>query len=280
MKIQPLSDLHFESTANRIRPVEIGALVDALRAGATQADVTVLAGDILTGHQTIERAASIWPADHPVVVVAGNHEFFGWVYQEALEKMREAAAKHPKIHFLENDAVEIQGVVFLGCTLWTDGLLWEKAGMPAPRSGRFKVSRDEISLYLQEDLPDYARIEWREVGRKFMPRHTYRMHHQSVAWLREQFELHRGKRIVVVTHHAPSYRSISPDFATDVLSAGFASHLEALVHSSGAALWIHGHIHQRFEYQIGQTRIMSNCGDTHIVRAWVEGFRPNLVVEI
>jgi hypothetical protein len=170
--------------------------------------------------------------------------------------------------------------VFLGCTLWADGLLREKAGMPAPRSGRIKVPRDEVSLHLLEDLPDYAWIEWCEVGRKIMPRHTYRLHHQSVAWLREQFELYRGKRIVVVTHHAPSYRSVSPDFATDVLSAGFASHLESLVLASNAALWIHGHVHQRFDYQIGQTRIVSNCGDTHIVRAWVEGFRPNLVVEI
>ena len=126
MRIQPLSDLHFEATANRMNPVATGALVDALRAGAGQADVTVLAGDILTGHQTIERAASIWPADHPVVVVAGNHEFYGWVYQDALEKMRETAARYPNIHFLENDAVEIKGVVFLGCTLWSDGRLWEK----------------------------------------------------------------------------------------------------------------------------------------------------------
>lgn len=280
MRIQPLSDLHFEATANRMNPVATGALVDALRAGAGQADVTVLAGDILTGHQTIERAASIWPADHPVVIVAGNHEFYGWVYQDALGKMRETAARHPNIHFLENESVEIQGVVFLGCTLWTDGRLWEKAGMPAPRSGRFKVPKDEISLHLKEDLPDYAWIEWREVGRKISPRHTFRLHHQSVAWLREQFELHKGKRIVVVTHHAPSYRAITPDFATDVLSAGFASHLDALVQQSGAALWIHGHVHQSLQYLIGETWVITNCGGYDRDMARQGGFRPDLVAEI
>lgn len=282
MRIQPLSDLHLEATANWINPVLTDALIDDLRAGAAQADVnvTVLAGDILTGHQTIERAALIWPKDHPVVVVAGNHEFYGCVYQDALQKMRETAARYPNIHFLENEFVEIQGVVFLGCTLWVDGRLWEKPGMPAPRSGGAKVPLDEVEVHLQEDLPDFYRIKWREAGQKIQPRHTYRLHHQSVAWLREQFELHTGKRIVVVTHHAPSYQSITPAFAQDVLSAGFASHLEDLVQQSGAALWVHGHIHSACDYQIGQTRIVANCGDIYLSQAFKAGFRPDLVVEI
>ena len=280
MRIQPLSDLHLEASANRINPVLTDALIDDLRAGAAQANVTVLAGDILTGHLAIERAASIWPANYPVVIVAGNHEFFGWVYQDALEKMRETAARYPNIHFMENDTVEIQGVVFLGCTIWADGRLWEKPGMPAPRSGRSKAPLDEIEVHLQEDLPDFYRIKWREGGRKIQPHHIFGLHHQSVTWLREQFQAHTGKQIVVVTHHAPSYQSITPAFAQDVLSAGFASHLDSLVQQSGAALWIHGHIHAACDYRIGQTRIVANCGDIYLSQAFKAGFRPDLVVEI
>jgi len=102
VRLQIYSDLHLERGA--VAP-EVG-----------DADVIVLAGDIHTGTRGIDWAKTL---DKPVIYVAGNHEFWGEDYGDHLEALRQAAAGSA-VHFLENEAVIVQGVRFLGCTLWTD----------------------------------------------------------------------------------------------------------------------------------------------------------------
>ena len=63
---------------------------------------------------------------------------------------------------------------------------------------------------------------------------------------------------MVVTHFAPSAGSIAPRFAGSPLNACFVSDLESLVERSGAALWIHGHTHDSFDYPLGKTRVLAN----------------------
>jgi Icc-related predicted phosphoesterase len=63
---------------------------------------------------------------------------------------------------------------------------------------------------------------------------------------------------VVVTHHAPSFRSISPEFAKSPLNPGFASDLEKFILKHSPEIWIHGHIHESADYQIGKTRVVCN----------------------
>jgi hypothetical protein len=85
---------------------------------ATSADVVILAGDI----SRPERAAP-WALafDKPVIYVIGNHEFYG----SSLPEVK--AAFHrlfdgTHVHLLDDSAVELGGVRFLGSTLWTDFL--------------------------------------------------------------------------------------------------------------------------------------------------------------
>jgi hypothetical protein len=87
---------------------------------------------------------------------------------------------------------------------------------------------------------------------------TAGIHYRSRAWLAEQLEKNRGAKIVVVTHHAPSKRSLPPRFDDDLLSAAYASHLDELVEHSDARLWIHGHVHEQQDYMIGTTRVLCN----------------------
>ena len=104
MKIHVLSDLHTEFAP--FHPPE------------TDADVVVLAGDVGVGTRGVPMIRE-WFPDRPVVYVAGNHEF----YREAIPRLSEkiaGAAEGTRVHYLENRAVVIGGVRFLGCTLWTD----------------------------------------------------------------------------------------------------------------------------------------------------------------
>lgn len=63
---------------------------------------------------------------------------------------------------------------------------------------------------------------------------------------------------IVMTHFAPSWQSISPDYGSSELNGYYASDLEDLILRKRPALWVHGHIHYRSEYRIGDTRVICN----------------------
>ncbi|MFN9476515.1 metallophosphoesterase [Acidovorax sp.] len=107
MKILVLSALHIEHAPFN-PPLE----------SASSADVVVLAGDIYQGVYAVWWARLTFP-DKPIVLVAGNHEFYRGHWGKALDAIREAAHVHD-VHFLEDAAVMVGDAWFLGATLWTD----------------------------------------------------------------------------------------------------------------------------------------------------------------
>jgi Icc-related predicted phosphoesterase len=96
--------------------------------------------------------------------------------------------------------------------------------------------------------------------------------------LKSQLDKNARETTVIVTHHAPSSRSIPSQHAGDIISAAFASDLEPLVRASRVPLWIHGHTHHNVDYKIGATRIYSNqrgYPDERLAR-----FEPEKIIEI
>jgi predicted phosphodiesterase len=243
-----MSDIHLEFWAFEPPP--------------TDADVVVLAGDVDLGIRGITWAIERFYGKN-VIYVPGNHEHYKQHLQQNLEKMREAA-KQTNVHFLENDAVTIKDVTFLGCTLWTD---FDAFGDPTSARQR---ARDAMTDYRVIRTANY---------RALRPDDTEQMHVRSVAWLANEFEKRRDEKIVVVTHHTPSLASIPDRFRHDQLSASFSSDLDRLVEASNALIWIHGHTHDSFDYRIGQTRVLANPRGYVGVEA-NPAFDPSLVVEV
>src|SRR5665213_3174302 len=105
MKIHLLDDVHLEFGRFKHTP--------------PKCDVVILSGDIGVGLMGIEWAQETF--DVPVIYVAGNHEFYGKKrrFLSHQEKLRKKAAGS-NVHVLQNEAVVIDGVRFLGTTLWTD----------------------------------------------------------------------------------------------------------------------------------------------------------------
>ena len=62
----------------------------------------------------------------------------------------------------------------------------------------------------------------------------------------------------MVTHHAPSIRSIADRYKSDPVSAAFASNMDDFILEHQPRLWIHGHTHESFDYEIGKTRVVCN----------------------
>ena len=251
MKILILSDLHLEFAS--------------LAQPASKVDVVILAGDIWKKDHGIHWARETWP-EIPIIYLAGNHEFYRTERNACLRALR-ASAQETNVHFLENDEVIIDGVRFLGCTLWTDFELFNTTHI-----------KSKVMESCKYGLADFRWIT--EVALPFTPDDAIRLFQESTTWLKHKLidEPFDGKT-VVITHHLPSSRSVAPEYSNALTSAGFASHLDALFGYSD--LWIHGHTHTSFDYVVNGTRVVCNPRG-YIFRGQAENpaFNPELVVEI
>ena len=247
MKIQLASDLHLEFLQSRW-PGE------RLIASVPGADVLVLAGDIADGAHGFKLFAD-WPASKrtPIIYVAGNHEFYGHAIGPMREKMRSSAALSG-IHFLENESVVIDSVRFLGTTLWTDYRL---------RGNRTQI---ELMEHAQRGLNDHQLI--RDGGRRFSAHDALDLHERARAWLESELAKPFAGTTVVVSHHGPHPLSVHPRYAGDLLSAAFVSDLSSLM--PGIDLWLHGHVHDGFDYEVGRCRVVANPAGYVLNRSYAQ----------
>jgi Icc-related predicted phosphoesterase len=95
---------------------------------------------------------------------------------------------------------------------------------------------------------------------RLKPLDTYNRHIKSLNYIKSVVETDTNKKYVVVGHHAPSKKSVKPRYAEDVeMNGAYSSDLEdfILAHPQ-IKLWTHGHTHDLFDYNIGDTRIVCN----------------------
>lgn len=258
MRLLILSDLHLElwrEHAPRIDPA------------LSNPDVVILAGDIHKSGKAVEWAAATFPG-LPVFYVHGNHEPYSLTIQQAYRATREECERHSNVHFLQCDEYIHEDVRFLGCTLWTDFQL-------------FEGKRFSSMIEAQHAMNDYRLIRDEADYRKLRPTDTAALHAKQRSWLMQKLaEPDFGRRTIVITHMSPSAKSVAPRYASDLTSAAFASNLDHLVER--ADVWVHGHMHDSFDYKIGKCRVICNPLGyrDRDGKAENEHFDPNFVVEV
>jgi len=170
MKMRILSDLHLDHRQGRFELEEV------------EHDVLVCAGDIRGS--VADRIGVLGKmSERPTVFVAGNHEFYGFggaSLDEAYDKGRRRAGEVgdgvENVHLLESDAVVIDGVRFLGMTLWTDYALYGEE------------NRDRAMEVARRGLNDHRLIRFREPSgatRTFDPADALALHLHARQWLSE-----------------------------------------------------------------------------------------------
>ena len=247
MKLHILSDLH----------VEFGEFEPP----TTDANVVVLAGDVGVGMDGLRWIESRFP-DKPVIYVPGNHEFYH--HDIALiDELKACASAH--IHILNDDQLVIDGVRFLGSVLWTDFAL-------------FGVGEKYFSIQrARKGMNDFAVIQ--NSGKRFTPDSAIELHQTSRSWLESHLAEPYAGKTVIVTHHVPSSMSVPHRFAKSLLTPAFASNLETLMDGDRVALWVHGHTHDSFDYEVFGTRVVCNPRG-YVPHAMNFDFRPDWVVEV
>lgn len=241
MRIRVLSDLHEEFRA-RLGPLALPRVA---------ADVTVLAGDIGNGDDLVEVALRPEFDGTARVLVPGNHEYYGAAIGPTRVRLREAVARanegaapaRGRLHLLDDGCAVIDGVRFVGGTLWTDYLLHGEAG----KARALELARGFVT--------DFRAVQM-EPGVPFTAEHSIALHMAGRAYLERALAEPFDGPTVVVTHHAPHPGSVARRFAGNEVNPAFVSDLGALM--GRAPLWIHGHTHDGFDYVVAGTRVVAN----------------------
>lgn len=257
MKVALISDVHLE-------------FGDCVFENTDNADVLILGGDIMLSQelhdfkdpvndlhlkmlsnkaQTVMRYRAFLKKCSDmfkhVIYIAGNHEFYHGKWPIGIDYLREEVSNYPNITFLENETKEIDGVSFVGSTLWTD-----------------MNKGDPHTLYaIGEMMNDFRITRNSNKGySKLRPDDVLVHHRNSVNYIKQVVESDPTKNYVVVGHHAPCKLSVKPRYADDALmNGGYSSDLsEFILSHPQIKVWTHGHTHDRFDYNVGSTRIICN----------------------
>jgi len=231
MKIISYSDLHLEFGTDFKPPTD------------SDADVMILAGDIITfrDYEPLTHFLEGW--DKPVLFVAGNHEYYtNTVMGDENKRFKEwLKTTHPNATFLQDEAITIDNVHFFGGTMWTD----------------FCNKSEKAMLQAQAQMNDYRLIRKNEHER-LTPMHTVEMHEVFVEKLNQWFSEDLPGARVVITHNAPV---INPNtkYINSPLSPAFNSlDMIDVIKEYQPDLWVYGHTHECDDHYLGKTRMLSN----------------------
>lgn len=221
MKIHLISDLHIEGGYPRWPDVD--------------ADLCVLAGDIGVARKpALYRTylEGIKKNFRYVILVLGNHEFYGFGYQDTLDTMKKMCDELGVILMdveLGTDNIVLDGVTFWGSTLWTDLKENDWFVRQKVKNGLndFRVISDfGIQKVLDVHLKTVDRINW--------------------------------DADVIITHHMPILRKHSR-FEIDDITYGFnCTTLEQKIWDSKVKYWLYGHTHDNRSFDLDGTIVVTN----------------------
>ena len=248
MKLLIYSDLHLEF-GNPFKPP-----MDS------EADVMILAGDIITfkNFEPLQKFLEGW--EKPVIFVAGNHEYYTKEPMLASMERFFEFIKFKNIAWLDDLPVSFGDVNFFGGTMWTNFAYSPLAMMKA------KLEMNDFHLI-------------RKSSRKLTPEDTCQMHELFKDRLIEWLEKNNGKKRVVITHHAPCLNLNSAYKGSELQPAFNSLEMVDVIEKYQPELWVYGHTHECDDQMIGETRIVSNQFGYHGQQKCPE-FNDNFIVEV
>jgi len=245
MRVHYMSDLHLEFAAMPSLPIEGDVLILA-------GDITLascLGPEIETKDEKIRgvRAATDHLLDmaranfNQTFIIGGNHEPYGCDIFVAEQLCRKHLSGE-RVRWLENETVELNGTTFLFSTLWSD-----------------MNNRDpEVMMDVGRGVSDFHLISAN--GVRWTPEKAAERFDRSFEFIARETAARPDQTVVVVTHHAPTYRGLHPRFARSRVSGGFASELDAFIADTPQIRhWVFGHSHIVTEFEIGGTKLHANC---------------------
>ncbi|ROT18388.1 serine/threonine protein phosphatase [Muribaculaceae bacterium Isolate-113 (HZI)] len=233
MRVQYASDLHLEFGENS-RWLKEHPLIPS-------ADILVLAGDIgylgddnYISHPFWNRVSEDF---NQVIVVPGNHELYKFFDINELRNGWQLEIRH-NVRVCYNSVIALnEETDLIASTLWahippSEEYLTERcvSDFKRIRNGEFRLSAQRFN-------------EEHEVCRNFIEKAVSESN---------------AERIVVATHHVPSFALMAEEFKDSSINGAFTVELAGMIAESRINCWIYGHSHRNIDKMIGSTRCVSN----------------------
>jgi len=232
MKLQIVSDLHLEFEFPELE---------------TDKDtILIIAGDLaeIKNIEHIRNFYDYYSSQYRYIIeVLGNHSYYNNNIICGEKYKNEFLINYPNCYLLDNDKITIDNIDILGTILWSD----------------FDNKNYLSMFYAYRYMMDYQLIrivDEKNIARLLHPDDTYKLCINNKQWLEDNLTSNES---IVITHHAPSYQSIHDYYKGDNLNGAYTSNLENFIYNNPQVkLWMHGHMHNSFDYNINQTRVICN----------------------
>lgn len=265
MKVRIVSDLHFDI------PIKSGQTF-GFENNLNEADLTLIAGDISNSKLGVVQYLDGLKTKSKVVFVRGNYE--GYLQpnfpphidtvDNIIADLRLKYTKSDNITFLENDYIEIQDFIVLGCTLYTNFKL---------------LNRQDISAYYAyKKINDFRYVLKNTNGLPISvtPDDYIAWFKKSKSYIKSVCEKNRDKKIIVLTHFLPTPQGIAEQYKNNTLNPYFASNLEDFIKQhKNIKLWACGYTHIPFECQIGECKVACEPYGYYKAEHWVHPSKYN-----
>ena len=208
-------------------------------------EICILAGDVTEfgkkGVALVKILKDMCLRFKEVIFVPGNHEYYGTNIGTLESKVRLLMKDTLNFTLLQDaEYIERDGVRIIGATMWSDTSTIEFEAM-------FKMNDYKYIRF------GPLREPWRS---KLKPGNTTGLHRAAVYAINKAIKEYSGE-CIVVTHHAPSYKSIDPRFEGDSINPAYYTELEL---DQWPTYWIHGHIHIASDYDHNGCNVLCNPG--------------------
>lgn len=256
MKIREYSDIHLDHFIDLINEDISNGIIPRVWYPPAMSDdsdtVLVLAGDLWFGTCWIEYKGFSWisqvaPRFKQVIVVLGNHDYWSQItIRSGADDCNNLLQKKNigNVVVLDQSSFELDDVLFLGCTLWTD----MSKGDCLTMMNMSRMMYYDARIVYDNFINNFSSVLWTKENK----------HH--VDYIKCVVSQNKNKKLVVITHHIPSFSFCDPAYIGDSSNAYYASDLSDLIlDNPNIKMWFHGHSHYQHETYIGNTLVVNNA---------------------
>ncbi|MBK6400413.1 MAG: metallophosphoesterase [Bacteroidetes bacterium] len=231
MKIQYCSDLHLEFKENK-KHLHSNPIIPT-------GEILLLAGDIVP-FAVMDKHNDFFDfvADNfeQVYWVPGNHEYY---YFDVASKNSSFHEKiRSNVSLINNVSVIKSDVKFIFSTLWS------------------KISPVNMRP-IQQGMSDFKVIK--RNGQIFNPHDFNELHEASLHFIEREIQNLNSGKVIVVTHHVPTFMNYPNEYIGSDLNEAFAIELFDLIEKAAVDYWLYGHNHRNQpDFDINGTRVITN----------------------
>jgi hypothetical protein len=219
-----------------------------------------------------------------VLYVAGNHESYHGDIAFTTTELKRKLAYLKNVHVLDKEVFKLGDYTFVGSTLWTDMNKEDPLTLYHMKDymNDFRIIKNS-NRYVYKNVPVYKKddagnlvmemndkgyenyvqigMKKKEEPSRFTPEDAVEENKKCFEYIKFVVsEAKEGEKVIVVGHHTPSHQSCHPRYKDDqVMNGGYHnSYEDYIMDHPQIALWTHGHTHEKYDYMIGETRVVCN----------------------